>query len=108
VTSYRDDASGSLPEDDQRRLAELIEDHLREFTQRAIGDLAFSLLYFIDEPNGTSWDTPPEHDIADGDRRWPPAETEPGRRPADRDAGDPHESLSDTDPSGHEGAGWIT
>ena len=169
MTSYRDDASGSLPEDGRRRLAELTErlrlagaadpqswalseisediaqltrflflrgvwrrmrscaddalaspladelrrdgaseDHLREFTQRALGDLAFSLLYFIDEPDGTSWGTPPEHDVADGDRRWLLAEVEPGRRPTGRDVGGLHESLSDTDPAGTEGAGWIT
>ena len=118
MTSYRDDASGSLSEDDRRRLAELTErlrlaeatdpqswalsevsediaqltrllflrgawqgphssaddalgdddargdkvrrrdaaseDHLREFMERALGDLAFSLLYLIDfvEPDG--------------------------------------------------------
>jgi hypothetical protein len=81
---------------------------LREFTQRALGDLAFSLPYFIDEPDGTSWDTSPELDIADGDRRWLLAETEPGRRPTGRDVGGLHESLSDTGPAGHEGAGWST
>jgi hypothetical protein len=102
------DAALASPLADELRRAGASEDHLREFTQKALGDLAFSLLYFIDEPDGTSWDTPPEHDVADGDRRWLLAEAEPDGRPTGRDVGGLHESLSDTDPGGHEGAGWTT
>jgi hypothetical protein len=83
------------------------EKDLREFVQVALGRLAFDLLYFLDEPDGTFWDTAPERDVADDDRRWLLAEVEPDGRLTGRDAGDLHESWSDTDPSGHEGAGWA-
>jgi hypothetical protein len=82
-------------------------DDLRELVQRTLGRLAFDLLYLIDEPGGTSWDTQPERDVADDDRRWQLTEVEPDGRLTGRDVGSLHESLSDTDPTNSEGAGWL-
>jgi hypothetical protein len=84
------------------------EDQLREFAQRALGRLAFDLFYLLDEPGGTSWDTRPAQDVADGDRRWQLREIEPDGRLSGRDVGGLHESLADTDPENNEGTGWVT
>ena len=75
------------------------QDDLRQLVQRALGDLAFSLLYFIDEPDQTAWDTRPVRDVADDDRRWLLAEAEPDGRLTGRDVGGLHESLGNTDPA---------
>jgi hypothetical protein len=84
------------------------EDDLHEFVQQALGRLAFDVLYLIDEPAGTSWGSRPERDVGNDDRRWKLTEVEPDGRPTGRDVGGLHESLSDSDPAGQEGAGWVT
>lgn len=82
------------------------EEDLRGLVQLALGRLAFDLLYLLDEPDGTAWDSPPERDVADDDRRWHLAEVEPDGRLTGRQVGGLHESWGDTDPAGNEGAGW--
>jgi len=57
---------------------------MHEFVQQALGRLAFDVLYLIDEPAGTSWDSPPERDVGDDDRRWKLTEVEPDGRPTGR------------------------
>ena len=84
------------------------EEDLRELVQLALGRLAFDLLYLLDEPDGTAWDSPPEPDVADNDQRWLLAEAEPDGSLTGRDVGGLHESLADTDPTGNDGAGWVT
>lgn len=98
--------STGAPFADRLRRAGAGEEDLRGLVQVALGRLAFDLLYFLDEPDGTAWDTWPERDVADEDWRWCLAEVEPDGRPTGRDVGGLHESWSDTDPAGNEGAGW--
>jgi hypothetical protein len=82
------------------------DEDLRGLVQVALGRLAFDVLYLLDEPDGTAWDSPSERDVADDDPRWHLSEVESDGHLTGRDLGGLHESWGDTDPSGNEGTGW--
>src|SRR5439155_5250308 len=85
------------------------KDTLETVVKTAVYSLAANLCYLLDEADGTTWieDGVRRSDVEPNDPRWGLRELRPDGSLSGRDVGGLHESLSETDPSGNEGSGWL-
>jgi hypothetical protein len=82
-------------------------DRLRRLVQVALGSLAFYMLCFLDDPEGTSYDDGYQ-DVVDGDPRWRLMEVSPADDTlTGRDLGGLHEGWGQLDPDRNSGGDWC-